>query len=393
MAGKTDKKDDKKKTGDNTKKPIPEKANKTQESKQEPVEKPEEKTKTALKLANDFISDHKIILGLLVTIGTIVISALFYIYRQGYLSYFNVSNEWNNYADKSLFYKLALPFCLLSLIIVMASLLFMIVKKMGAWLRKKIPKLEKVCNKILSWGDSIGVIVSILAALLSLIELVIPEKSMSPMMKWAEQHYFAFKCFCIILGVVLILSLGYLSLSFGSQKMPAFIRFFVTITAGAGFMCYCIGFVQAKDQNVFRIVYMDFSDNEALTETGNEDSPVLKNVISGLPQPSDGAIYQINEMLITTTNPIQSSAATVTTTTLQTTTNANTSQPESVIVYVVLAENKDFYLAEIGEIEAGGILNIDRSVQYTFEKKNQIILKKRFQDVKFDYTYPKEVTP
>ena len=61
--------------------------------------------------------------------------------------------------------------------------------------------------------------------------------------------------------------------------------------------------------------------------------------------------------------------------------------PDDVPVYVILAENKDNYLAAAGMVRQGGRLDLDRDCQIMLEKKNQIVLKKTFTEVNVDYNF------
>ena len=70
--------------------------------------------------------------------------------------------------------------------------------------------------------------------------------------------------------------------------------------------------------------------------------------------------------------------------------------PDSAVVYVVLAENKDSYLAAMGKIKgdgAGGILRIDPDCRTVLEKGKQTTVTLTFREVTKDYVYAKEVTP
>ncbi len=413
---------------------------------------PEEKPKTVLKIANDYLSDHKLILGLFVTIGTIAISACMYLYRQGYLAYFNVGNEWNNYADKSLFYTLAWPLCLAIIIVAFWAILFLpVCESLDKLLRKKYVIYILAMNSgfflqsvlIVVGHPIILAIVWITQIILSLIFLDKMEKSENAT---EERHKIKFD-FCWHWGIIIVgyaLFIGAVTALiplihcfdafgwkqykqscwlFGSfvviewlvnfmlyefwnteiikkdkqssalDTMVLVLIFGGIVFAFLGLSCYFSGYESGKDNKILSVIYTSYSDDVA------SETTEYSNELSGLALPSADAVHQINEILTTTattgTTVLQSSATTVTTTTVQTAA-ADTSQEETsepVIVYVVLAENKDCYLTSIGQIDAGGILHIDRSVEYTQEKKIQVALIKKFEDVRLDYTYPKEVTP
>lgn len=361
---------------------------------------PEEKPKPVLKLANDFISDHKIILGLFVTIGTIIISTLFYIYRKGYLSYFNVGNEWNDYTDKSLFYTLALPFCgaVILIAVLLTVMLPVIMKIRRLWKIIYLSVLHSACFIQLSllfgsWTEKIQIIGILLLFILIVVTyfftLSRDQDSCTKGETETELDYALLYPFliplivCLTIGVIyyywktahanleieklkgiyyffLIMSLYHISifkLVFSLRQKTkmhlspteSVLVFSISFLVSVSFLIvgiYQDGKNKAEKQTAVSIICDSSADDE------NADASV------------DETIRKINYILTDSTDP-----------------------DDAIVVDVILAEKDNLYLVTKGTLGSDRVLHLDTNYHEILDKKKQVILHKPVDRIQKDYTY------
>ena len=433
-------------------------------------------TASQLNKINQFLDDNKVILGLIVTIGTILLSGAMYLYKKGYLSYFNIGAEWNDFADKSVFYLLALPFCIV--ILAIASLFALLypyrynARKTGKKIyylvinllctydfcvlidRRFIPcynQLSDCAHESTRKASLLSLILWVPFLLTLLVYIIflstmdyaksksnkgnkIKDDSQTEDAKKENAKYDKFPLIiaAMFLTIFIILSLlsdsnnnieilkhltiysGLLScltvmdfffysfikeIDFRREKakqsvsttkkssLRTTVIMFFLILAIAGYTFYEIGQDMAELRTSFKIIYMSEQQES---------------------QPPDAeAIREIRELVTVTTSaaattaPAQANGSTTTTTTVPQTPTAPAAPtasdvPDSAVVYVVLAENKDSYLAAMGKIEgdgAGGILRIDPDCRTVLEKGKQTTVTLTFREVTKDYVYAKEDAP
>lgn len=398
----------------------------------EPDKNKSSDTASQLNKINQFLDDNKVILGLIVTIGTILLSGAMYLYKKGYLSYFNIGAEWNDFADKSVFYLLALPFCIFIIAAALCSILI------APYCIVKSRILKTIYLFLITIVGSIGIALLIghsawfwlifaIELLLFCIALTIGDKSHAVqadhskyernvlIIFWfvslffmalpifLEQHSVISQDTCNVLGGISVLAFLFITVEiifyfiikaiFFKSAQPAQSNsssdstekkincfFICVVIASAGCIIYGIGQTVAGLEKSFPIIYM--SEQQEI-------------------QPPDAeAIREIRELVTVTTSaaattaPAQANGSTTTTTPAPPTTASDV--PDSAVVYVVLAENKDSYLAAMGKIEgdgAGGILRIDPDCRTVLEKGKQTTVTLTFREVTKDYVYAKEDAP
>ncbi len=385
-------------------------------------------TASQLNKINQFLDDNKVILGLIVTIGTIFISAAMYLYKKGYLSYFIIGAEWNDFADKSVFYLLAFPLCIIVIALFsFASLIlpfFIICHKPLKGLYLFLINISVTLDVFLLIAKHQKIL---LYFLITLVIFLIPlflnrknaykdnhtESDKNILLFWGIVFLLLFILSCVcdkcelikwnnwaLVKVFSLFSLIFLAVEYffyraldsfllkkdKSKKnskgfdLTSIFLFAVFLLASAGCMFHEIGHDMAELQKSFPIIYM--SEKQELQPPDAETIREIRELVT------------VTTTITTTAAPAQANGSTTTTTTAPPTTASNV--PDSAVVYVVLAENKDSYLAAMGKIEgdgAGGILRIDPDCRTVLEKGKQTTVTLTFREVTKDYVYAKEVAP
>lgn len=136
---------------------------------------------------------------------------------------------------------------------------------------------------------------------------------------------------------------------------------------------------------IYIFAFCSFIFISGYSSSKSEKSFSVIILLETLSTPPTEQIQNVNILCPSITTAATSTTASGTTTT--TTTTAPADMPDDVPVYVILAENKDNYLAAAGMVRQGGRLDLDRDCQIMLEKKNQIVLKKTFTEVNVDYNF------
>lgn len=366
------------------------------------------KTEKALKKTDSFLGTHKVTLALSVTLGTIILLSGFYLFWQGKYLFFHVDDSWNTFADRGMLYTLVLPICALIAVLGYMYLIafvsnraenyiFSAIEDALEWGWKQLSKRVKSESHESDQGlpkESgnkeygtpkrvhtlakcvINLIVNIILIVAAILVFTFLDSSFLP-----TSVPVIYLIIILLLTIRLIMLTNQLMLCFSNTIGPY--NYFLTIVLIAlfGLVVFYVGFNHSKKQKDFSLIYM----------------------ASDLSAPPTDKIQDLNILCPVTTTATTDNTTTTTTDTTASATDATTTttapidMPDDVPVYVILAENKDNYLAAAGMVRQGGRLDLDRDCQIILEKKNQIVLKKTFTEVNvdyiFDYQIEKEVTP
>ena len=332
-------------------------------------------TEKALEKADIFLSSRKTAFALIVTIVTLLMTAYFYLYRKGQLDYYHVDDIWNTFADKGIFYKFLIPIGFASIILfallmpVLPVLLSvpLIKNDLKKVLRNEIPSKKEKKDTVLGIIVCLSIIIGL--GLWWFVEITLnwlrKEPDNSPV--W--------RTLLIIIFLVPILfgireTIKNISGKELMRKRTIIIDTALTIPwiGFLGYIVYFVGGVEAEYKRVYSFICF----------TEEIQSPPTEQI---------QALNILCPVTTTATTSTTASGTTTTDTTTTTTTTAPADMPDDVPVYVILAENKDNYLAAAGMVRQGGRLDLDRDCQIILEKKNQIVLKKTFTEVNVDYIF------
>ena len=356
------------------------------------------------------MSEHKAVLALLITAGTVALLSGFYIFWQGRFEFWCVDDIWNIYTDKSMLYKWVLPVCFVGTTIVCffemrdlrlrfkykGVLYKSMIKKQTLFKREtggdieskkeclnkqsNIVEKDPKCWKIKKQKKFLILVSMIsLSLLLEMISSTILEIAHTIIKLDTRFWTYIFPNMIIIISLIcVVLSRPPIIKLILSLNMIIRILFFASL----GVVIFNYGELSAMYQMEFRIIVL------------TENLPALPN-----------EQLQVVDMFCSTTTTVSTSTTTIGTTTAAdtaltafttsecTTTTVTTDMPSEMPVYVILTENKDNYLAVVGVLRQGGRLDYDRNCQIVLEKNNQIVRKQKFTEVNAYYTYPKEVHP
>lgn len=386
-------------------KPVPETVNETQEEKPEMEERSaaEDKRETALpepfefvlpekakepedaeaesilKTADHFLSNHKAVLTLSSAIVTCVLLIIFYCYRAGQLLFFRIDDNWNTFADKGILYKLALPACIGILFLGILCIYVMRVSY-------SVTVITEAEKKLIDWAWKSTIVIilkfcffagAVLSNVYALNNLNLQEPKIYQIFTGMVLAFF-FGIMCYFVGIRL-------KKKGTAKKENIIINVFIIAIELAFMVCahYLIGYNNARTHKEFSFICLE-------EEKPSPPTDKIQDINILCPVTTTATTDNTMSMTITTDTTVSTTDATTTTT-------ASIDIPGDVPVYVILAENKDNYLAAAGMVRPGGLLDLDRDCQIILEKKNQIVLKKTFTEVNvdyiFDYQFEEEVTP